>query len=172
MNRACGILREYEDFQCFSKVETDVKTFLCRVEEAHWETPEPHRLVFTITADRFLRNMVRAIVGTMLEIGRGKRSPESLRGIIESHDRRQAGCRLLHKGSSSGRWNTPGKRSYRNPRNLAPQTKEERRMFRLSSFRLGPSPARLAPTGAGKHTSRLFLFQRRIDVTHLIHPRK
>ena len=98
MNRACGILREYEDFQCFSKVETDVKTFLCRVEEAHWDSPEPHRLVFTITADRFLRNMVRAIVGTMLEIGRGKRSPESLRGIIESHDRRQAGMSAPAQG--------------------------------------------------------------------------
>ena len=80
------------------QVETDVKTFLCRVEEAHWDTPEPHRLVFTITADRFLRNMVRAIVGTMLEIGRGKRSPESLRGIIESHDRRQAGMSAPAQG--------------------------------------------------------------------------
>ena len=64
MNRAADILKEYEDFECFSKSNTDVKTFICQIKEAFW-IQEMDRLVFTITADRFLRNMVRAIVGTL-----------------------------------------------------------------------------------------------------------
>lgn len=91
MNRGCEILLQYEDFQCFSKVNTDVKTFVCHLDQAQWDVPCEGRLVFSIAADRFLRNMVRAIVGTMLEIGRGKRSPESLHGVIESRDRNASG---------------------------------------------------------------------------------
>ena len=71
MNEACAILFEYTDFECFSKVHTDVHTFICKISEAHWKQ-QGNQLIFTITADRFLRNMVRAIVGTMVNIGLGK----------------------------------------------------------------------------------------------------
>lgn len=98
MNLACRILKQYEDFQCFSKVNTDVKTFVCHIEDARWECPEDGRLVFTITADRFLRNMVRAIVGTMLDVGRGKLVPEDLRRIIESRDRCASGMSVDARG--------------------------------------------------------------------------
>ena len=90
MNDACKILFDYTDFECFSKVNTDVNTFNCKIYEAHWEQKE-NQLVFTISADRFLRNMVRAIVGTMVNIGLGKISTDDLRKIIESKDRSQAG---------------------------------------------------------------------------------
>jgi tRNA pseudouridine38-40 synthase len=90
MNDACKILLEYKDFQCFSKSNTDVKTYYCDIREAFW-TLKANRLTFTITADRFLRNMVRAIVGTMVNIGLGKIQPESLRDIIASKDRSNAG---------------------------------------------------------------------------------
>lgn len=90
MNEACRILLEYKDFQCFSKVHTDVKTYLCDITEAHWQINE-NGLLFTITADRFLRNMVRAIVGTMVNIGLGKISLEDLHQIIVSKDRSNAG---------------------------------------------------------------------------------
>ena len=68
MNKAASILLEYKDFECFSKAHTDVKTFLCNITKAIWEKSETG-LVFTITANRFLRNMVRAIVGTLIEVG-------------------------------------------------------------------------------------------------------
>ncbi len=97
MNTAASLLLEYSDFECFSKSNTDVKTFLCKIELAKWEFGE-EKLVFTITADRFLRNMVRAIVGTLLEVGLGKISPEALRTIIESKDRGQAGASVPAKG--------------------------------------------------------------------------
>jgi tRNA pseudouridine38-40 synthase len=90
MNRATDILFDYNDFECFSKVKTDVHTFICRIFEARWEETT-HKLVFTISADRFLRNMVRAIVGTLIDVGLGKLKPEDLREIIGSKDRRQAG---------------------------------------------------------------------------------
>ena len=86
MNEAAGILMEYEDFECFSKSNTDVKTFLCDVREAMWSS-DGEKLIFTISADRFLRNMVRAIVGTLLDVGIQKRKPEEIRAIIESKDR-------------------------------------------------------------------------------------
>jgi tRNA pseudouridine38-40 synthase len=90
MNKAAAILMEYTDFTSFSKLHTDVKTNNCRIKRAKWEK-EGEFWVFTIEADRFLRNMVRAIVGTLLEVGRGKQSPEDFRKIIESKDRGKAG---------------------------------------------------------------------------------
>lgn len=90
MNKACQILFEYTDFECFSKVHTDVFTYNCLIAEAHWKQNE-NQLVFTIKADRFLRNMVRAIVGTMVNIGLGKTSLEDFRTIIESKNRSKAG---------------------------------------------------------------------------------
>ena len=91
MNQGAKMLFEYQDFQCFSKVHTDVMTFNCSIFEAHWKK-DGNRIVFTIAADRFLRNMVRAIVGTLTEIGSGKKNLEDLRTIIENKDRNQAGA--------------------------------------------------------------------------------
>lgn len=90
MNEACKILFNYIDFECFSKVHTDVNTFNCNIYEAHWQKIE-NRLVFTISADRFLRNMVRAIVGTLVNIGQEKVSLPDFIEIIESKDRNKAG---------------------------------------------------------------------------------
>ncbi|BAO74657.1 tRNA pseudouridine(38-40) synthase TruA [Winogradskyella sp. PG-2] len=90
MNQACKILFKYKDFQCFSKTNTDVKTYNCDIKEAFW-TKNSNQLIFTITADRFLRNMVRAVVGTMINIGLGKLKPEDLHRIISSKDRGEAG---------------------------------------------------------------------------------
>lgn len=97
MNKAASILMEYEDFECFSKSHTDVKTYLCKLKKAVWEKKED-KLVFTITADRFLRNMVRAIVGTLLEVGLKKIAPEAIREIIKSKDRSRAGVSVPAKG--------------------------------------------------------------------------
>ena len=90
MNSACKILLDYNDFQCFSKSNTDVKTYNCTIKEAAWQIVE-NELQFRISADRFLRNMVRAIVGTMIEIGTGKISVFDLHEIIKSKDRSKAG---------------------------------------------------------------------------------
>ena len=90
MNEACDILFEYSDFTSFSKLHTDTKTNICKIMHANWEDTGK-QLVFTIQADRFLRNMVRAIVGTMLEIGQGKLSVSEFRNIIEAKDRCSAG---------------------------------------------------------------------------------
>jgi len=90
MNEAAAILLEYTDFQCFSKVKTDVFTYNCDVTKAVWQT-ENGMLVFHISADRFLRNMVRAIVGTLLEIGLGKISVSEMHNIIKSKNRGKAG---------------------------------------------------------------------------------
>ena len=90
MNEACRVLFEYTDFTSFSKLHTDVKTNNCRIMEAGWKQ-EGDVWVFTIRADRFLRNMVRAIVGTLLEVGRGKLSLSGFREVIEAKDRGRAG---------------------------------------------------------------------------------
>ena len=90
MNEAAAMLTEYSDFQCFSRSKSDVKSFECQIEEAFWQT-SGELLVFRITSNRFLRNMVRAIVGTLMEIGQGKREVEDFRRIIKSGDRTQAG---------------------------------------------------------------------------------
>ena len=98
MNEAAKVLLEYRDFTSFSKVNTDTKTNLCDVKEAFWEEIAPDRWRFTITANRFLRNMVRAIVGTLVEVGRGRLSPEDVRRIIEAKDRCSAGESVPAKG--------------------------------------------------------------------------
>ena len=90
MNQACQLLFKYNDFECFSKVNTDVHTFNCVIFDANWQQIGS-RIVFTISADRFLRNMVRAIVGTMINIGTGKINLTDFEKIIESKDRSEAG---------------------------------------------------------------------------------
>lgn len=90
MNEACSILFEYEDFTSFAKLHTDNKTNFCEIYIAKWEQ-NGTELKFTISANRFLRNMVRAIVGTMVEVGSGKIKPEDLRKVIESKNRNSAG---------------------------------------------------------------------------------
>lgn len=97
MNKAAAILLQFEDFECFSKSNTDVKTYRCTIKEAVWETKED-KLVFTITANRFLRNMVRAVVGTLLEVGIGKSKPDDVKTIINSRDRSNAGPSVPAKG--------------------------------------------------------------------------
>lgn len=91
MNEAASILSEYSDFTSFSKLHSDAKTGICRIDRAFWEQ-DGDLLIFTITADRFLRNMVRAIVGTLTEVGRGRADIGRLREIIESKDRCEAGA--------------------------------------------------------------------------------
>ncbi|MBO4984553.1 MAG: tRNA pseudouridine(38-40) synthase TruA [Bacteroides sp.] len=91
MNRAAETLFEYSDFTSFSKLHTDVKTNNCRIRHAQWTQVDAETWVFTIEADRFLRNMVRAIVGTLLEVGRGKLSIDGFRKVIEQKDRCRAG---------------------------------------------------------------------------------
>ena len=97
MNKAAEILKSYEDFECFSKVKTDVKTYLCNVTEAYF-TRENNTLHFHITADRFLRNMVRAIVGTLLEIGLHKQNVEWIHEVIKSKNRGAAGTSVPAHG--------------------------------------------------------------------------
>ncbi len=90
MNEASKILFKYIDFECFSKSNTDVNTFNCTIMEAEW-TQQDNELHFVIKADRFLRNMVRAIVGTIINIGVGKIEVEELHNIIKSKNRSEAG---------------------------------------------------------------------------------
>ncbi|TMM32074.1 tRNA pseudouridine(38-40) synthase TruA [Polaribacter aestuariivivens] len=97
MNDAAKILLEYEDFQTFSKVKTEVYTFNCDVSEAFWKQ-EGDLLVFHISANRFLRNMVRAIVGTLVDVGLGKITKKDFRAIIESKNRSNAGLSVPAKG--------------------------------------------------------------------------
>ncbi len=97
MNKAAETLFEYTDFTSFSKLHTDAKTNNCKIMHAQW-TFEKDRWVFTIEADRFLRNMVRAIVGTLLEVGRGKMNVEEFRKVIEAKNRCNAGVSVPGKG--------------------------------------------------------------------------
>ncbi|MDG2152213.1 MAG: tRNA pseudouridine(38-40) synthase TruA, partial [Polaribacter sp.] len=90
MNAAAKLLLEYTDFQTFSKVKTDVHTYNCDITEAIWKQ-NGKELVFHITANRFLRNMVRAIVGTLVDVGLGKITKDDFRKIIESKNRSNAG---------------------------------------------------------------------------------
>lgn len=90
MNEAAQILFEYTDFTSFSKLHTDVKTNNCRIMQAEWRE-ENGQWVFTIQADRFLRNMVRAVVGTLFDVGRGKIDLNGFRNVIEQKDRCKAG---------------------------------------------------------------------------------
>ncbi len=90
MNLGAAIIKEYTDFKCFSKKDTDIKGSDCLISHSQW-TLEDGRFVYTVTANRFLRNMVRAIVGTLVEMGRGKWDERKLRQILDSGDRCQAG---------------------------------------------------------------------------------
>ena len=93
MNKAAELLLNYTDFTSFSKLHTDVKTNNCRITYARWEQ-EGEQWVFTITADRFLRNMVRAVVGTLVDVGTHKISIEEFCHIIEKKDRCAAGTSM------------------------------------------------------------------------------
>ncbi|MBO4332871.1 MAG: tRNA pseudouridine(38-40) synthase TruA [Paludibacteraceae bacterium] len=97
MNKAAKCLLNYSDFTSFSKLHTDTKTNNCFITEAYWQEEED-MWVFTISADRFLRNMVRAIVGTLLEVGRGKMSVQHFCEIIEKKDRCSAGTSAPPQG--------------------------------------------------------------------------
>ncbi len=97
MNRAANLLIGKKDFSSFSKSHTQVKTNICDLQEAYWEVRE-HQLIFTIKADRFLRNMVRAVVGTLVEVGRGKIAPEEVLRIVERKDRSEAGTSVPAEG--------------------------------------------------------------------------
>lgn len=97
MNRACSLIEGTHDFTSMAKLHTDVKTNICTVTYAKWESGSPlgfecsDSLQFTVSANRFLRNMVRALVGTMLEIGRGRENPEWIIDVLNSKNRSAAG---------------------------------------------------------------------------------
>lgn len=89
MNEASKLLLEHEDFQCFSKVHTDVNHFNCKIKEAYWEQ-NGNQLLFHITANRFLRGMVRTIVGTLVQVGLGRLDSDQFQEILDSKNRSQA----------------------------------------------------------------------------------
>ena len=91
MNEAGRILTTYEDFGAFCKAHSDVKTTLCHVTRAEWIQTGENTWYFVITANRFLRNMVRAVVGTLVDVGRGRLSLENFRKVIEGKKRSDAG---------------------------------------------------------------------------------
>ena len=95
MNRAARPLLGTHDFSSFEKTGGANKTDICTVSEVRWEALDETHFVFTITADRFLRNMVRATVGTLLEVGRGRRAPEWVAEVLEARDRGQAGQSVI-----------------------------------------------------------------------------
>jgi tRNA pseudouridine38-40 synthase len=97
MQEAASYLKNYTDFTSFSKLHTQTATNNCKIAEAFWTT-EGSYLVFTITADRFLRNMVRAIVGTLFEIGKGKMDPNDMKTVIEARNRSRAGFSVPAQG--------------------------------------------------------------------------
>lgn len=91
MNKAAKLLMKHRDFSAFSKVNTQVKTNICKITAAKWQKQENGNLVFTIRADRFLRGMVRMIVGTMMQLGKNKITLSDFKKIIDSKDCRNAG---------------------------------------------------------------------------------
>ena len=99
LNAASAILLNHNDFTSFSRLHGGNKTNICKISYAHWDE-EPGRLVFTITADRFLRNMVRAVVGTLIPAGRGKLSLKEFEGILAGRDRGLAGQSAAAHGLS------------------------------------------------------------------------
>lgn len=98
IEKACQHLVRKGDFASFCKSGTNQGTTLCDVRRATWETLSPTRWAFHISADRFLRNMVRATVGTLIEVGKGKRSPDDMIDILEARDRSAAGKSVLGCG--------------------------------------------------------------------------
>lgn len=97
MNRAAGMLMEYSDFTSFSKRNTQVKTFVCRISQSNW-IPTPDGLVYEVKANRFLRGMVRALTATMLKLGRGNITIEEFREIIEAKDCTRASFSVPARG--------------------------------------------------------------------------
>ena len=97
MNEAAALLIGTHDFKCFSKVKTDVSHFLCDLKKAHWNQKD-HLLVFNISANRFLRGMVRAVVGSLLDVGSGKTSVKDFQKIIDSQNRKNAGMNVPPEG--------------------------------------------------------------------------
>jgi len=97
MNEAANLLLNYRDFKCFSRSKTNVKTYNCVISQAFWKQ-EGRLLVFYVTADRFLRNMVRAMVGTLLKVGQLEMSLDDFMAVIESRDRAKAGTSVLARG--------------------------------------------------------------------------
>ena len=97
MNRAAALLVGEHDFECFSKVKTDVNHFLCGVKSAGWKE-DGDMLIFSITANRFLRGMVRAVVGTLLDVGTGKITLGDFQQILKSRDRKKAGANVPPQG--------------------------------------------------------------------------
>lgn len=97
MNKACKILTDHSDFTSFSKLHSNTKTNICKIFDASWEETN-NRLVFTIKADRFLRNMVRAIVGTMIDVGYGKKNLKDFEDIILAKNRCKAGESVPARG--------------------------------------------------------------------------
>ncbi|MBD2754315.1 tRNA pseudouridine(38-40) synthase TruA [Spirosoma validum] len=100
MNEAAGKLLEHIDFESFSKVKTDVRTFNCQIDWAYWEEKPNHDLVFHIRANRFLHGMVRAIVGTLLAVGQERLSVDEFENIILARNRKQAGRAAPAEGLS------------------------------------------------------------------------
>ena len=98
IQEAIPYLLKHTDFTSFSKLHTDVKTNNCHIEKAEWLEYAPDQYVFVIKADRFLRNMVRAIVGTLLEIGKEKVAPEGINEIITGKNRSLAGTSAPSQG--------------------------------------------------------------------------
>ncbi len=97
MNKAALLFLGKQDFTSFSKLHTKTKTNLCTVMEAHWDIQEDC-MVFTVRADRFLRNMVRAMVGTLVDVGRGKTSGEAIQRILQAKNRCEAGASVPAQG--------------------------------------------------------------------------
>ena len=97
MNEASKIILDHRDFKCFSKSNSDVKTYICNISKAYWKNSS-QGYIFTISSSRFLRNMVRAIVGTLVEIGLKKKTLENLEYIIQSRERSLAGYSVPAKG--------------------------------------------------------------------------
>ena len=98
MNRAAERLLGRQDFASFCRTHTDVKTTICDVREARWVVENEAEAYFVITADRFLRNMVRAVVGTLFEVGKGRMTADQLADIIAAKDR----CRAGHSAPAEG----------------------------------------------------------------------
>lgn len=91
MNRAAAMLLDYEEFGAFCKSHADVKTMRCKVTKAEWRPVGDSQWLFEITANRFLRNMVRAVVGTLIEVGRGRMTLDDFRQVVEGQRRTEAG---------------------------------------------------------------------------------
>lgn len=112
MNEAAAMLTAYDDFTSFAKLNSNNKTNICRVKEAVWTIDSRGTMCFTIRADRFLRNMVRSLVGTLVDVGRGRYTPDGFRSIVESRDLSRSSAGAPAQGCFSRTWFT--RRTYSN----------------------------------------------------------